>query len=100
MTIFMSIIIKREKIEINFFLNLPIRIGNCYDGCGVLEIQRRLHFEFTESAVSVTDLDHHRKSRLARRALRSLLPLRIAQGLAAKWRKPLATIPILLTWLA
>lgn len=36
---------------------LPIWIGNCYDGCGILEIQRCLHFQFAESTVSVADLE-------------------------------------------
>ena len=40
----------------------PVRIGNGYHRRCVLEIQRRLDFQFTETSVSVADLQNSRQS--------------------------------------
>ena len=41
-------------------LDGAVGAGDGDDGGGVLEVQRRLHFQFAQASVSVTDLHHGR----------------------------------------
>ena len=57
------ITLKDKSIEKQNNNWIPIGIGDCYNGSGVLEVKRRLHLEFAKSSVCVADLEHGRQPR-------------------------------------